>query len=174
MGCVITPKSRPCTCQLGLTPFLQTRSYDEKCQFGLTCFFFSKRVKPSWYFLVIWPHRESKCDIFVFFFIQSVITKVEIIPFSMGILFILFEPFVEEKNDGPSSNREATIFFCVILDSKPSWQQYCFLHHGDTKQSRTFFFTLITKIEIIPFFHGGFSIYRLILLLTKGKEWAIL
>ena len=83
---------------------LQTRSYDEKCQFGLTCFFSRKELNRVGIFLVIWPHRES---------IQSVITKVEIIPLFHGYSIYLFEPFVKEKNDGASSNREATIFFSV-------------------------------------------------------------
>ena len=71
-------------------------------------FFFSrKRVKPSWYFLVIWPYRESK-----FFFIQSVITKVEIIPLFHGYSIYLFEPFVKEKNDGPLIVRPPFFFLC--------------------------------------------------------------
>ena len=64
---------------------------------------------------------------------------------------------------GQSSNREATIFFlCRVkggknLDSKLSWQYRLLTdHHGDIKQSGTFFFTqsVITKVEIIPFFMG--------------------
>ena len=40
------------------------------------------------------------------------ITKVEIIPFSMGF-YLLFDPFVKERKrmGQSSSNREATIFF---------------------------------------------------------------
>ena len=74
--------------------------------------------KPSWqqYCLFIRVTRSKKEELF---FTQSaVITKVEIIPFSMGILFFIsFEPFVneKEKNDGPSSNREATIFFFFFV-----------------------------------------------------------
>ena len=47
-----------------------------------------------------------------FYVVQSVITKVEIIPFSMGF-YLLFDPFVSRKRMGQSSNREATIFFSV-------------------------------------------------------------
>ena len=59
------------------------------------------------------PTRFNVLFFFTFFSIQSVITKVEIIPFSMGF-YLLFDPFVKErKRMGQSSNREATIFFCV-------------------------------------------------------------
>ena len=52
--------------------------------------------------------------LFTFFSIQLVITKVEIIPFSMGF-YLLFDPFVKERKrmGQSSSNREATIFFRV-------------------------------------------------------------
>ena len=52
LGCVIIPKSRPCTCQLGFNALFPFTKRDEKCQFGLT-FFSRKRVKLSWYFLAI-------------------------------------------------------------------------------------------------------------------------
>ena len=71
------------------TRLLQTRSYDEKCQFGLT-FFLEKELNRVGIFLVMWPHR-------FFFSIQSVITKVEIIPFFMGILFICLNLFLLTK-----------------------------------------------------------------------------
>ena len=53
--------------------------------------------------------------------------------------------------------RPSFFFLCRMgegenyLDSKLSWQQY----HGDTKQGRTFFTqSVITKVEITPFFMG--------------------
>ena len=75
-------------------------------------FFLEKELnRVGFFFFVIWPHCKSK-----FFFIQSVITKVEIIPLFHGYSIYLFEPFVKEKNDGPSSNREATIFFSFLCN----------------------------------------------------------
>ena len=57
-------------------------------------------------------HVPTRFNNVLFFFIQSVITKVEIIPFSMGF-YLLFDPFVKEKNGGQSSSNHeaATIFF---------------------------------------------------------------
>ena len=59
------------------------------------------------------PTRFNALFLFTFFFIQLVITKVEIIPFSMGF-YLLFDPFVKErKRMGQSSSNRgaATIFF---------------------------------------------------------------
>ena len=64
------------------------------------------------------PTRFNVLFFFTFFSIQSVITKVEIIPFSMEF-YLLFDPFVKErKRMGQSSNREATIFFLCRVKGK--------------------------------------------------------
>ena len=78
------------------TRLLQTRSYDEKCQFGLT-FFSRKRV-------TIGDNKGRNHSLFMGF-------------------YLLFDPFVKERKrmGQSSSNREAATIFFPCRGAKFMW-----------------------------------------------------